>query len=332
MLECFEWVRNCVKLYTKKHMRIIVQPIPSNICHHVITDKQWLLENLLCLASNSVKFVGESGELRFRVQLNTADQELHSKQSDLLFEVEDDGIGIPEDKMKSLFQPFQQAQRNAGGTGLGLYALANRTQAIGGTYGVRKRDDGKRGVVFWFTVPYRPDSTMTVEELTDFKEVLCCSAKETIGNSSIEDLSFDLCTETLAEPGTRVLLVEDSIMIQKAGARMLRRQGHLVDIAGNGLECVQRIQEQEYDLILMDINMPVMDGLEAIRRIRDDEAAAAMESQTAQRKRHLVIGVSADSDTETREMALKAGMDDFLEKPLDMKRLKEKCLVHHLEL
>ena len=331
--ECFEWVRNCVKLYAKNRVRIVVDRLPADVYPHVITDKQWLLENLLCLASNSVKFVGEGGEVRFRCRLEIS-KTLSSKGNIvLLFEVEDDGIGIPDDKMNSLFQPFKQAQRNAGGTGLGLYALANRTQAIGGTYGVCRRHDGQRGVLFWFTVPYRPDRT--VADL-DYKNI--SPVDWTVDDVSAHSPSENKKTNgaqilkpiDLVAEGVKILLVEDSIMIQKATTRSLRNIGHSADIANNGLECLQRIQEKSYDLILMDINMPVMDGLEAIRRIRADEGAATESRYTG--KKQFVIGVSADSDAETREAALGAGMNDFVEKPLNMKQLKEKCLFHMIVL
>jgi len=353
VVECFEWVRGCIKQYARRGMRIILDPIAPSVCRHVITDKQWLLENLLCLASNSVKYIGDNGAVRFRVSIEAAASTSLSASgvpSDgsaspaLLFEVEDDGVGIPEDKMRTLFQPFRQAQRNAGGTGLGLFALANRTIAIGGTYGVRGRRDGNSGVLFWFTVPYRPDESVAV---------LDCEADDAIDTGYLgnidqdDDLRVDstlppsigsLPAEKKLNPSDlSILLVEDSVIIQKATTRMLRNIGHSTDIANHGMECLQRLREKRYDLILMDINMPVMDGLETIQRIRADEAAYSIGFQIeikgeGAHKKQLVVGISAESDAETREAALRAGMDAYLEKPLDIATLKKTCLLHGVVL
>ena len=141
---------------------------------------------------------------------------------------------------------------------------------------------------------------------------------------------------TTCQTEVRILLVEDSVIIQKATTRMLRNIGHSADIANHGMECLQRLREKRYDLILMDINMPVMDGLETIQRIRADEAASSIECQIKEgrgaHRKQLVVGISADSDTDTRETALKAGMNAYLEKPLDIATLKKTCLSYGVVL
>lgn len=331
---CFEWVRSCIKQYAGKNMHIVIDPILPSICQHIITDKQWLLENLLCLASNSVKYIGETGNVHFRVSLETAENTLSSDEFNtttsvpmLLFEVEDDGVGIPEEKMVELFRPFKQAQRNAGGTGLGLFALSKRAVAIGGKYGVRRRRDQESGVLFWFTIPYRPDTSIdTADERIPEVVISSIEEIEKEDQSMPPDISSTVAFPEIVSRtgGINILLVEDSKLIQKATARLLQKHGHFVDIANNGVECLQRIREKQYDMLLMDINMPVMDGLQTIQRIRADELETG--------KRRFVIGISADSDTETRNAALQYGMNDFIEKPLDVLTLKKKCLSHNIML
>ena len=339
IVDCFEWVRGCIKQYARQGMHIVLDPIASSMCRNVITDKQWLLENLLCLASNAVKYISNNGTVRFRVSIETAENCLSpggvvaGAPRALLFEVEDDGVGITEEKMQTLFQPFRQAQRNAGGTGLGLFALANRTKAIGGTCGVCRRRDGGSGVLFWFTLPYRPDESVAALELSidGYTGAVNNSLSCDWSTTPSQDCSTPANKMSIRVPNSsevHILLVEDSVIIQKATTRLLRNIGHSADIANHGMECLQRISEKRYDLILMDINMPVMDGLETIQRIREDEASASIDSQLegGAGRRQIVVGISADSDTETRDAALRAGMDDYLEKPLDISTLKKKCL------
>eukprot|EP01034_Spumella_vulgaris_P047356 gene47356-biopygen13482 len=117
--------------------------------------------------------------------------------------------------MQSLFSPFKQAQRLAGGTGLGLFSLSRRVDAIGGRYGVMKRPDGKQGSVFWFEIPYKPDT-----------------------------LPF------MANPpqkGLKILLVDDTLSIQKMTSMLLKKQGHTVTIAENGVEALERITSDYLD-------------------------------------------------------------------------------------
>jgi CheY-like chemotaxis protein len=201
-LKCMRNIQN--------RIRIILLPISQEICPCIITDKQWLQENILCLLSNAVKYSTE-GTVTVKVRLQENDEfnfvlpkvkdedrsismssrrkiprstrvahftdldsplklaspfgrparkEEAEKQKYLLFEVEDTGIGMDDETVKSLFSAFKQAQRLAGGTGLGLYSLSKRVEALEGKYGVSRRRDGREGSLFWFSIPYRPDHTL----------------------------------------------------------------------------------------------------------------------------------------------------------------------------
>ena len=190
---------SCMRNMQQK-IGINVNPIPDELCQYLITDKQWLQENLLCLLSNAVKYSAE-GDVTISICMdeyysfpslatcggtNTVDEcsgneeSMHSTLSGkfvdrksltdaahqlsypqlmpfIRIEVEDTGIGMSEEAMASLFNPFKQTQRLAGGTGLGLYSLAKRLEALHGFYGVMKRRDGQSGSLFWFAIPYKPD-------------------------------------------------------------------------------------------------------------------------------------------------------------------------------
>ncbi len=244
------------------------------------------------------------------------------EHEELMFEVIDSGIGMTEDAMKSLFNPFKQTQRLAGGTGLGLYSLAKRVEALKGKYGVHQREDQKRGSVFWFTIPYKPDdvvaahATLLKEESSTNRSSLesCRIAPQrddklgSIHSSYLERKPFE--SEELS-----ILLAEDTPSIAKMTAMLLRRQKHRTDVAENGQIALDKLfltpSCNKYDVVLMDLQMPVMDGLEATRRIRAHEQSLGSGHQ-------IVIGVSANSDYETMDEALKAGADDFLPKPFSV--------------
>jgi hypothetical protein len=141
---------------THPGISITLAPLPSDVCARVITDKLWLIENVLCLLSNAVNY-SSGGPICIDVSLNLPPP--HGSCSSLPMlrvTVTDSGIGVSPEARSKLFQPFQQAQRMAGGSGLGLFSLSKRIAALGGRCGVDPRADGARGSSFWFEFPYRP--------------------------------------------------------------------------------------------------------------------------------------------------------------------------------
>ena len=185
----------------------------------------------------------------------------------LLFEVTDTGIGISDDKIKTLFAPFQQAQRFAGGTGLGLFSLARRVEAQHGRYGVRKRDDGTTGSVFWFMLPYVPDTTMEQEcdeslTLLGTLSPVRTSVMSELSEAEVTDNGRDSCKSPssrrlsgLPQAPLNILLVDDSISVMKTTRMMLTKQGHTVDTAVNGADALESLLLKSYDIVLMDIQV-----------------------------------------------------------------------------
>lgn len=395
----------------------------------VITDKHWLLENLLCYMSNAVKFVSDGSivikvsadfddgehnqslsreddienlslqptttatiydKVRTKFASPIAPEPLSSKSEAKYFEndtkskahenlihfsVTDTGIGISKEKMNGLFQPFFQAQKGAGGTGLGLYALSKRIEALGGKYGVRGRDDGVQGSCFWFSIPYRPDTELTEDSVVAYNndirrshsvpssqfKIFSRPRAFSDANSEIESTEGAVVeeatpkafietapTNVLPAPGVpRVLLVDDSHMIQKASTRALERDGFHVTSAYNGVECLKLLKEardtgQHFDVVLLDLQMPVLDGFETIKRIREEESLRDLESGLLDEneeeiafptsralcnngRRQYVIGLSANSDAESVDCVAEAGMDNFIAKPLKVSSLRKFC-------
>jgi CheY-like chemotaxis protein len=316
---------------------ITVARIQPNVCTHIITDKQWLLENILCLLSNAVRY-SQQGSVDIRIAHNLTEKRPHTIEVEsetlLRFEVWDTGIGLTSEAMSALFAPFKQAQRLAGGTGLGLFSLAKRVEALHGSYGVSARPDGTPGSLFWFTIPYRPDV---------MSATLCeTPASGTAYNSPDGSASFLPVTASLhngraARSHKEVLVVDDAPSILKMTTMLLTKKGHHVEQATNGTVALEKViaalgaaSAQRYDVVLMDLQMPVMDGAESIRRIRayertrrrsavaavsDVDNGSRVRPLTPQVRRQLIIALSANSDSDTIQEALEAGADHFMSKP-----------------
>jgi signal transduction histidine kinase len=252
----------------------------------VIGDPTRMRQVLVNLISNALKFTSE-GEVcvRLGVKLKDSDNVL------VRVEVVDTGIGIPMDKHQRLFVAFTQADgsttRKYGGTGLGLTIVRQLVELMRGNLGIESELD--KGSRFWFVVPMGIAKSQTL-----LKQVESTAYGKLLG---------------------RVLLVEDNPVNQIVAKKMLEKLGLELTLAGNGKEALQKIEEEDVDVVLMDCQMPEMDGFEATRQLRERERAANVHGIP-------VIAMTANVMEGDREKCLQAGMDDYLGKPVRLEELE----------
>jgi signal transduction histidine kinase/DNA-binding response OmpR family regulator len=266
-------------------------------------DPGRLRQIVLNLGSNAIKFTHQ-GKVAIRVALESA----KDSAVVLRFEISDTGIGIPKDRIHHLFQPFTQADpsttRKYGGTGLGLAIAKKLAEAMDGQIGVAS--EGGRGSTFWFTAVFRTPA-LHAEDQTD-------APADEPGQPVPRHL--DRAVATVASPEMcrdsgrpiRVLLAEDNPVNQKLALILLEKAGCQADAVASGEEALAAIETARYDLVLMDIQMPGMDGFEATARIRQREANSGA--------RVLVVAMTAHSSEGDRDRCLAAGMDDYISKPV----------------
>jgi two-component system sensor histidine kinase/response regulator len=273
--------------------------VAPDVPPRVMGDPQRIRQCLINLIGNAIKFTRE-GEVDLNVY--TAVREDGSKK--LRFEVADTGIGISPKVMETLFTPFVQADasttRKFGGTGLGLSIVKRLVGMMGGTVGATSQEGV--GSCFWFEVP--------------LQECTGQARSERSYERSVEQLSTSdsaILPALVHEYEGKVLLVEDNIVNQKVAKRFLERLGCEVTIAGNGEQAVQAIQTQSFRLVLMDLQMPVMDGFTATTRIRELEGGGP---------RTPIVALTANAMEGQQEQCMLAGMDGFLTKPLNVDRLR----------
>jgi signal transduction histidine kinase/ActR/RegA family two-component response regulator len=253
-------------------------------------DPTRLRQILLNLLSNALKFT-EAGEVRLTVSKGPND-ELH-------FAVKDSGIGLTSEGMAKLFQSFSQADssttRKYGGTGLGLVISKRLAEIMGGTMTAESEGAGK-GCTFRFHI-----TAETVAAQVSAK----AAAKTTIDPQMAS--RHPLC----------ILLAEDNLVNQKLALRLLSQMGYVADVVSNGQLAIDAVERQRYDVVLMDVQMPEMDGLEASRRI-------TAEHPPSQRPR--IVAMTANAMQGDREECLAAGMDDYVTKPIRVEALVEALL------
>jgi two-component system sensor histidine kinase/response regulator len=256
-------------------------------------DPTRITQSLINYVANAIKFT-ERGSITLRAR-RLADDE---SSATLRFEVEDTGIGIPPEIRASLFDAFKQADssttRKYGGTGLGLAITRHLAQIMGGDAGVDSEPG--RGSCFWLTVKLKKNQAFLPSTATN------------------QDQPIELAL--LA--GWRILVAEDEPINQEIAHELLADIGVLVDLANNGRQALEMAATTRYDLILMDMQMPEMDGLEATRQIR------LLPGQ----KNLPIVAMTANAYAEDRERCRVAGMTDFLSKPVDPDLLFATLLRH----
>jgi signal transduction histidine kinase/ActR/RegA family two-component response regulator len=258
----------------------VAPDVPANL----VGDPLRLGQVLLNYANNAVKFT-EAG----RIVISVRTAERLSKEVVLRFEVRDTGIGLTAEQMGRLFQSFSQADtsttRKFGGTGLGLAISKRLADLMGGQVGVES--EFGTGSTFWFS------SRLGVGEAVAAVPAVQAPAGADAGLAAVT--------------GARILLVEDNEINQQVARELLQDIGLAVDVAENGERALAMVQSAAYDLVFMDMQMPVMDGIAASRAMR-----------ALERLKHLpIVAMTANAMARDRQLCLEAGMNDTLTKPID---------------
>ena len=269
----------------KKGLKLSLN-MDNSIPSRLTGDPTRIRQVLINLTGNAMKFTKE-GEIKIRASLiEPGDTEVT-----VLLEISDTGIGIPQNKQEKIFESFSQADgstaRTYGGTGLGLSISRKLVELMGGLIWLRS-EPGK-GTTFYFTLPLeRP-----VEEKPSD-----AVRSETGGKAETGPL--------------KLLLTEDNPMNIKVATRILERQGHTVVVAHDGQEAIRILSSKRFDAVLMDVEMPVMDGYDTTRSIRSPESPVLDRDIP-------IIAMTAHAMDEHQRQCLEAGMDEFVSKPLNMK-------------
>ncbi len=271
---------------------------PADIPDVMTGDPVRLRQILVNLLGNAIKFT-ERGRLELRVRLASQSEQGY----ELHFSVSDTGIGIAPDRLEAIFEPFTQADgatsRKHGGTGLGTAIARQLVHMMNGR--IWAESTPGVGSTFHFTIRLgRYDGSLAPNLVVDLDSAECGRAPTAPGGA-------------IREERLRVLLAEDNPINQKLATRILEGVGWSVAVAGNGQAAMDAFARERFDLILMDVRMPEVDGLQATLRIRDLEA---------QRGGHVpIIAMTAHAMTGDREMCLRAGMDDYASKPINREAL-----------
>lgn len=305
-------LRKCIKEVFSLFMLKVLQKeislessIDAAIPTMIVADSYRLKQILINLVGNAIKFT-EKGKIHVDVSAFL----LPGDKLKVQFEVSDTGIGIAEDQLGNLFKPFNQidssTSRNYGGTGLGLVICERLIQLMDGNISVRSTLGA--GSCFTFDI---------IGQLHHADEM---PTKPQQSTDESEDKK-DLLTAAFAlQYPLEILVAEDNLMNQKLIIRVLNKLGYLPELANNGAEVIQMLKEKQYELILMDIQMPQMDGLQATMIIRQSAG-----------KQPLIMAMTANAMNEDKEACLRAGMNNYISKPLDLVLLTKKLRQLHAE-
>eukprot|EP01090_Pellita_catalonica_P015416 TRINITY_DN4180_c0_g2_i1.p1 TRINITY_DN4180_c0_g2~~TRINITY_DN4180_c0_g2_i1.p1 ORF type:complete len:449 (+),score=84.97 TRINITY_DN4180_c0_g2_i1:128-1348(+) len=316
--QCVENVRDILSVKAKeKNLRMPVRFSEGTPCR-LIGDSRRLQQIIINLLNNSLKFTTE-GSVTIAVSLAKKEEVEETEQVDdsveakphrrsvtdnqvtILFKIIDTGIGISKDKLPDVFSAFRQVHTPEDkhnfytGTGLGLTISKQLAGCMGGSMTVESQYGV--GSTFSFTAIFNVDTSEVAQPTTPRKIVTPRSLKPTAS--------------------LRILVAEDNIVNQKVTGRMLSRLGYEFDMVKNGLEAVNMLAKKDYDVILMDVHMPVMGGMEASKQCR----SLAKFKDSAEPP--IIIALTAEVLGEVRAECQNAGMNGYLSKPLTMAELKK---------
>ncbi len=278
--------------------------VNTDVPVHLKGDPFRLNQILLNLVGNALKFTTK-GSVHVMAELKKKTAQHHT----ILFSVTDTGIGIPAEKIDQIFETFTQAYtdttRKFGGTGLGLAISKNLVELQQGFMGL-KSELGK-GSTFFFEIPY----TLPNQEEVSIVEVQTTAIQ-------LQDNTYN---NNASLKGARILLAEDNSLNQFVAKQLLKKWNAEVSVAETGKEALKSLQELEFDVVLMDLQMPEMNGFEATAEIRGGKHKNINTAIP-------IIALTADAFDETRKKVLDAGMNDFITKPFKQDDLFTKILAH----
>lgn len=302
-----ELAKNVIAMFRlpaqKKNIDLILD-IDPKLPRVIIGDSTRLKQVLVNLAGNAMKFT-EKGCIEIQIAHR---QELDGGEQ-IAFSVRDTGIGIPPERQRAIFDKFTQADgsttRKYGGTGLGLAICDQLVGIMGG--GMAVESVVGEGSAFSFAIPLKSPAETTLRD---------------------EFCADEICAKGLQDEDVKkgkILLVEDNLVNQRLASIIVTKQGHDVEISSDGLEALEQLEREKFDVVLMDIQMPNMDGLAATRKIREIEADSKLREQYASLKGRLkpltIIGLTAHARKEDEKSCLAAGMDGYLTKPIHKGKL-----------
>ncbi|MEO0582426.1 MAG: ATP-binding protein [Bacteroidota bacterium] len=287
-------VKQVIELFTPqaevKKLKLYSE-VGEAVPERIMGDRVRLSQILTNLVSNALKFT-ERGSVR--VTLESLGKSTDGQKVDLKFGVHDTGIGIPQDKIDRLFQAFEQVDtsttRKFGGTGLGLAICKRLVHLMGGNIWIES-EIGK-GTSFYFTLALTLSDSSFSNQDADMQNGMYKEEKK-LNAQLAEKYPF------------QILVVEDNKINQRIAEKIFRSLGYAIEIAADGRAGYERIMEGKFDLVMMDMQMPVLDGLEATRLIRSE-----VDSQP------IIIAMTANALQEDRDRCMEAGMDDYLSKPI----------------
>ena len=277
----------------------LICDVDSKMPKSIVGDPYRLNQIILNLMSNGLKFT-EQGGVTLKVEILRENE----TTLDLLISVIDTGIGIPRDKLESVFESYTQAYtdttRKFGGTGLGL-AITRQLVLLQNGEIMLDSEVGK-GTTFSVRIPFMKCNQNTI------------SISESIVEDEVKDLSM-----------FEILLVEDNPINQMVAQQVLENWFAKVEFADDGLQAVEKLKQKDYSLVLMDLQMPVMNGYQATDFIRN-------KVNRVKNPDIPIIALTADAFPETKRKVLESGMNDFVTKPLEQNDLYNKIKLHALEL